>query len=94
VDWAITYVVSFVLLLANAGVCFEPSTPARLEAAQRGFLLLLAALAIPWLMAGIRSRFRLRLAVFGAAGLAFALMWAIQTIMDTPADFTMSWCLF
>lgn len=93
-DWAVTYVVSFLLLVTNAGVCSEPSTAGHLRVAQRGFVILLATLAVPWLIAGIRSRFRRRVALFGVAGLAPALVWTVQTLMNTPAGFTMTWCLF
>ena len=94
VDWVITYAVGLVLLLAHAGVCSEPSTTEHLQAAQRGFLVLCAVLATPWLIAGIRSRHRLRVAVLGAAGLALAIVWTAQTLRDTPAEFTTTWCVF
>jgi len=93
-DWAVTCAVGFFLLLANAGPCFTPSTAAHLQAAQRGFLTLLAVLAIPWLVAGLCSRHRRRVAGFAIAGLALAIVFALQTLGSTPDELTTSVCVY
>ena len=93
-EWAVTVVVGLYLVLAHAGLCFAPSTPEELRSAQLGHLALGTALAAPWLVAVLLSRYRWRVACFGLAGTVFALVLAASALLDTPEGFSTAVCVY
>jgi hypothetical protein len=93
-EWAVTVMVALYLVLAHAGLCFAPSTAQGLRSAQLGHLALGAALTAPWLLAVLLSRYRWRVACLGLAGTVFALVLAVEALLDTPAGFSTAVCVF
>lgn len=94
IEWAVTFTFAAYATLANAGVCFEPAEPAGLRAAQRVMVVVFVVAVSPWLPVLWRTQRRLRTAAFAAAALAPITFWTGQTLIATPADFSMSWCMY
>ena len=94
VTWAVTFIVSAYQTLMHAGVCTEPAPAADLAQAQRAFVLLAAVTAIPWAVALLRTRHRLRVGLFAVVALAPVTVWTVQALRATPADYVLNWCLY
>lgn len=94
VTWGVTFIVAAYQTLMHAGVCNEPAPAADLAQAQRALVLLAAVATIPWAVALLRTRYRLRVAVFAVVALAPVAVWTVQALQATPADYVLNWCLY
>jgi hypothetical protein len=93
VTWCVTLLVAAYQSLTNGGLCFEPADVTGLQAAQRGMVLLLAVLTVPWLLAVRASLHRTRTTVLAAVALAPVCLIAARMLASTPQEFSSSWCL-
>lgn len=92
--WVVTLLYSALIALQHAGVCREAATPAGLAAAQRSMTVCVLVCAAPWALTVIWARYRLRLCLFATAALLPITADTIRTWANSPADFSMQWCLF
>lgn len=94
VEFVVTFAACGYIFLLTSGVCREPATAEGLLRAQRYLMVVAIVASLPWLLVLRAPRYKLRLACFAAAAIAFSVFWMIKALVSSPQEWTLTWCLF